>query len=421
MVLFECELCKSNKQLINYLDKLYHTDPSKSNRTLKGLVSALEVGEENEFQILSYLNDLNNSKPISPPKPASFGSTAEIEKGKQEVTSELTYEQAVEASKNKENHEQLIQTHNTVRLWEVLLQLFKDRTSQRSDELMDEEEEASVTVGRERDEKIQERQKKKINDKKEAEKILRKTEKLAKNYIGENNRLMRDSKRQITELHLCQFLVISYVITSIHYFTEYDLAKKKNYPQSYKGYSPDEWKKILRDKYKIIMQDILLSFSKLLIGKKVELIDYSDNENKANKLNEYAQKVLQHLVLYHYLINVNTTDNPRVEFTDLACLSIFQKMGLPNNEIDEYMEKLSKTNHTTHFNYLGPLRVKERLLGLFRDVNCTSEYFSTPVNGVCRITKQRGDVYLFHHVFDPIGKRSIKESALKKYMKSNGK
>jgi hypothetical protein len=43
---------KSNKQVINYLDKLYHTDPSKANRTIQGLIGALEIGKINEFQIM---------------------------------------------------------------------------------------------------------------------------------------------------------------------------------------------------------------------------------------------------------------------------------------------------------------------------------------------------------------------------------
>ena len=133
---------RSNKQIINCLDKLYDTDPSKENRTVKGLIGALEIGKINEFQLISYFNDLNSIE-TSNTKSSSKSSKNIIPK-EPIVHSEMTYEEAVEASKNKEASTKLSKTHNAIRFWEVISQLFKDKKEKENDELNDEEEDGSA-------------------------------------------------------------------------------------------------------------------------------------------------------------------------------------------------------------------------------------------------------------------------------------
>lgn len=64
----------SNKQLINNLEKLFPTDPSKANRSINQVISGLETGSIDEFEILSYLNDINHAKGVSQTQGPKIGS-----------------------------------------------------------------------------------------------------------------------------------------------------------------------------------------------------------------------------------------------------------------------------------------------------------------------------------------------------------
>ena len=142
----------SNKQLINFLDKLYYTDPSKENRTIRGILSDLEIGKINEFQILDYINNLKpNSKEIK-----IIGiqkDTARIDyriSPDQLEKLEMNYEEAVEAAKNKEVGDKILQTYSIIQIWGMLSKLLKEKSEIKTEEINDEEELASAIEGAKR-------------------------------------------------------------------------------------------------------------------------------------------------------------------------------------------------------------------------------------------------------------------------------
>ena len=53
----------SNKQLINLVEKLYRTDPSKENRTINYYIVGLEAGTIGELDILIYKNTIDQKRP----------------------------------------------------------------------------------------------------------------------------------------------------------------------------------------------------------------------------------------------------------------------------------------------------------------------------------------------------------------------
>ena len=347
----------SNKQVINYLDKLYHTDPSKENRTIQGLIGALEIGKINAFQIMTYINDLSSKENTQTKIPTILNSNTLFTKAP-EVHSEMTYSEAVEASKNQESNSKLVQTHNTIRLWQTIFRLFLDKNESNNEELNDEEEDGSTSVSNQRKSIIEDDEPTKINDKSVANQTLRNTEKLAFDFVKAMQNSYTDKVHKINEVTICQFLLVSHIITSIHYYTNYELPfdKEKN---TYKGYTPEEWKKLLRNSYHKIMQDVIVAFAKFVLSH--ELIEYSNNEHNGSKMQEYTKAALKHIVIYNYLINKNYAENTHSQITDLACLSIFKKLGVCDDNFDEYVEAVSKSNTEVYFNYRSVLQLKNKL------------------------------------------------------------
>jgi hypothetical protein len=386
---------KSNKQVINYLDKLYHTDPSKANRTIQGLIGALEIGKINEFQIMTYMNDLS-SKENSHPKNQASPNSSKIFDKVPEVHSEMTYSEAVEASKNQESNAKLAQTHNTIRIWQTIARLFLDKNESNNEALNDEEEEGSITVSNDRKAPIEDSEPTKISDNAAATKTLRNTEKLASDFVKALQNNNTDKVIKINEVSLCQFLVVSHIITAIHYYTSYELAFD-NDKNKYKGYTPEEWKKILRSSYHSIMQDVIIAFARFILSHELE--DYSKNEHNEIKMQVYIQTALKHIIIYNYLINGNVLENTHSQITDLACLTIFKKLGVNDENFSEYVESISKSNSEVYFNFRSVLQLNKKLKEM--QSNKDKRMFYHKTFGVCLVKETTSSRIKFRSIVDP--------------------
>ncbi len=398
---------KSNKQVINYLDKLYHTDPSKENRTIQGLIGALEIGKINEFQIMTYLNDLSSKENSQTKIPISLHSNKTYTKVP-EVHSEMTYGEAVAASKNQESNAKLVQTHNTIRIWQTIARLLLDKHESNNEELNDEEEDGTPSVSNDRKAPIEDNLPTKINDNAVANQILRNTDKLATDFVKAMQNSHTDKVLKINEVSLCQFLVVSHIITAIHYYTNYELPfdKEKN---KYKGYTPDEWKKMLRNSYHKIMQDVIVAFARFVLSHELE--DYSKNEYNGLKMNVYIQTVVKHLVIYNYLINRNVSENTHSQITDLACLTIFKKLGLYDENFSDYVESISKSNSEVYFNFRGVMQLNNRLNEM--QLNKDKKIFYQENFGVCLVKESYSSRVKYRSIVDPNQKFEINEKEYK--------
>lgn len=154
-VVFESEVDNeiSNKQLINYIDKLVNTDPSRGNRTIRQVLTSLESGTINEFEIIDFINDLNKSKDTSLSSKATRGGSSREHKGVEDISvAEMSYNEAVEAARDNQKSEIIVRGHSSIRLWETISRLFQEKHKNVGEELMDEEEEGSAESSRERKE-----------------------------------------------------------------------------------------------------------------------------------------------------------------------------------------------------------------------------------------------------------------------------
>jgi hypothetical protein len=206
-----------------------------------------------------------------------------------------------------------------------------------------------------------------------------------------------DKVLKINEVSLCQFLVVSQIITAIHYYTNYELAFD-NDKNKYKGYyTPEEWKKMLRSSYYSIMQDVIVAFAKFILSHELE--DYSKNEYNENKMQVYIQTALKHIIIYNYLINGNVLENTHSQITDLACLTIFKKLGVNDENFSEYVESISKSNSEVYFNFRSVLQLNNKLNEM--QSNKDKRTFYDANFGVCLVKQTTHSGIKFRSILDP--------------------
>jgi len=391
----------SNKQIINFTEKLFHTDPSKENRTLRGLLGPLEIGKKNEFEILNYLNDLNSPDTTSQSPAKSTGS---IHNATKEITvhPEMTYAEAMNASKNKELVDKISHIHNSIRIWEVISQLFKEKENYITSEINDEEEDASVAFSNERNQSNNIISARTIGIESECKALLRRTERLTEDYIKTLNKINSDKEIKINEVHLCQFLLVTHILTAIHHFTDYELTfnKRKN-----ESFSHETWSKTLENTYSTLIQKILVSFSNFIFNHDKDLI--SGNDLRELKMNDYKEKVISHILIYHFLINQNKADNPHSQTLDLVCLNIFDKLGLPDRESEKYIELIANTNTTQLFNFNSVFRLKSSLINKYEHLAQNDNYFREKYRGICYFLEKTPTKAYYKSIFNPALRNEI--------------
>lgn len=397
----------SNKQPINFLDRLYHTNPSKENRAIRALISSLEVGKINEFEILNYLNDLkprdrSDSNPVFKVKDASG---RDYTSDDDSYHMELTYAEAIEAYKNKDLANKILHTHNSVQLWNMISQIFVEKFEQANNEINDEEETASVDKGAKR-EFAEHDNRRELEYRGQADKIISDTSKLIHNYCHSIDRIVGDQTNTLNEISLCQFLLVSHVITVIYHFTEYNLPyeydeKKKEF----KGYSPQEWKRISKNNYSLITCHLLVAFAKLCTQNAIE--DFEDNDLRNSKFNDYKVLVLNNLVLYRYLVSQNKIGEDLKQTLDLACLNIFDKLGLPDTNFANHIKQINAIGLQRDINFEMITNLKNALVNDLKNVTTKQKYFRIKGLGICYSIDRKSDRILFKSLLDSTEKRTI--------------
>jgi hypothetical protein len=398
----------SNKQLINYTEKLFHTDPSKENRTIRGLIGALEIGKINEFEIMNYLNDLNSNYTTSYNSSTSNNINSDLKKDIS-IHPEMTYEEAMNAIKDHELIDKISQTHNAIRIWEIISKLFKEKETNSLGEINDEEEEASVSISNDRKSSTIDDSIRNITDENQCKTLLKKTEKLTQDYIRSLNKINLDKETKINEIHYCQFLLITHILTAVHHFTDYELKFKSKKPG---GITSENWPKSLINTYSIYIRDILISFSKFILNHEEEEI--IGNELREIKMVGYKQKVLSHILIYHYLINQNKSENPLSQILDLTCLNIFDKLGKPDEESERYIEQLSKMNTSQLFNFHNVYKLKTSLSNLLDNLDNNDKIFREKHRGICYITEYTISKAYYKSIYSPELRNEISIKDIKK-------
>lgn len=147
-IVHENDIPVSNKQIINRLHELWNTNPSSENRRLMKLGSLIESGSSRVFDVINYFNDIRtvNTKPT---KNSSAGVSLE-DNGKKEITSSISYQDAIKLDKDAKKHQQIFNQHNSIKIWDAIENYFSQLVVSEEEADMDDEEEGEATTSRER-------------------------------------------------------------------------------------------------------------------------------------------------------------------------------------------------------------------------------------------------------------------------------
>jgi len=384
----------SNKQVINFVDKLYDTDPSYENRTIRGVRNALEIGKINEFQLMEYLN-IARTHGNEDTNVRAIGDNTKRE-DIQEFHANLTYAETMEMSKNKSLESKLITQHNSVQFWQSISQVFKQRFDSTQESLIEEEETGSAEKSHERQSETEEIERVfNVRDNAESNRILSRSENLASQYVSAVSQTIPDNDLKLNEVVFCQFLLVGHILSAILQFNKYQLPQNKK--GKYTVYTPERWEEILQGKYHVIMQNVLLVFAKLCL--KHDVVSTED-EFREGYINNYIDEVLSNVVLYHYFINKNSALNPHMEITNLACLTIFDKLGFPSEEVVDKLEMIASSESDELFDIRSVNKLRIRLSALQVKCNEKESYFFHPHFGVCLLKSKTDKTVKYKTIFD---------------------
>lgn len=215
-------LPQSNKQLVNFIQRLENTSPKESNRILRELISNIESGKFYEFDIIEYVNSLNTSRTAISKITRESSRHSPVSKNEDDDLEKMTYEDAVQAFKNKEEIEKFKNKDPISQLLSALEESFESQQENLLMALLDQEEEA-VSSKSHKPQKIEKKAKRNIIVKESAAtKKLRNIEVMADNYLKAlENRLVIETGISIIDLH--QFMLVSIVLTNVCCLTEYQI------------------------------------------------------------------------------------------------------------------------------------------------------------------------------------------------------
>lgn len=142
----------SNKQLINDVELLLNTHPSRSNRDINRLIYKYDTDNWNEFDAIQFFTLLYSAsgKEGNRKKRDASGSG---DKNKNRSASSLTYDEAIELAKEQGPLDPQIKNSNAIRVWDALDRLFKNIMTEQEEAESDDEEYNQAAKGRKREER----------------------------------------------------------------------------------------------------------------------------------------------------------------------------------------------------------------------------------------------------------------------------
>lgn len=396
----------SNKQLINNLEKLFHTDPSKANRSINQVIYGLETGALNEFEILAYLNDLNQVKESKSKNKFKIGSK---ENDNEDSTrGEMTYDEAVEAIKSPLQREKIIRTHNSVRLWESISKLLLEKIKLRNDEIEDEEEEANAETSNNRkgkDPSIP------SNPKEiKVEHLINQVEDLVESYKSSLNLIIYKPDHKIDIIDYAQFLLVSHILTTLTYFNDGEAFRKKNGV----GYSDPNWQNKLRLAFQHEIKEVLTCFSKLLVKFELKNIDSSVDKFTEQKLHDYKLKTVSNCMLYIYLFDSLNSEAFIIEDLELLSFNLFWRLGITESFFEQYIVDISKTEDEELFNVYGAINLRNKLEEKFISLDENDSFFRIHHSGWCLVKESNDKNILYKSIY---GKGNTSMDKYKKLIK----
>jgi hypothetical protein len=376
----------SNKQLINFINKLLNTDPSKGNRNIRQIINSISCGQLNEFEIIELINNIQSrskEKNIPQQKGHALACKDNI------LACEMTYQEAIAAAVSHEHHEIVIGTYSSTQLWESLVHLFELKNSASDEQTMDEEEEAKTDRSRDRNRPHEDTFVIVIKDTSQAHRMMNRLNKMIDTYLKNIESISFNKDHKIGIIDLSEFLLISQVLTSVCNFSHFKFNK------------PDEeaeWKKQTHNIFLHSMIDILENFAKLWI--KVNGVEQPKNEYEVNRLEQYIEQAKSHIFISLFLIDrINNSEFIRQKL-ELISINLLHFMGLPNQNFNQYINNIisSLEEHTLSADNI--ITLKERFCDKFNILAESHNYFIFDHSGICQIIETTGNKYEYISLFN---------------------
>lgn len=372
----------SNKQLINFLDKLEFTNPSDSNRRIRHIISGIEGHLLNEFDIIDFMNELNDGKRNRTSRNSSGSSNkVENENNSDDDVSELTYEEAILALKKSPNPNKIINSNFTSLFLYSFSHLFEMTSNSIDDELMDEEEEGEASSSRKRRvDKTPEDKPTLVKSKNKGDEMLRGVQQMANNYIKSIKYFRSKSDHELDILDYHHLLLVSHLLSKVCYFTNYDLPKDINFI---------EWQGKLDKLFREVMLEVLFQFSILCHQKKKKSYPIENIELETKRI-DALRKVVYNTILHLHLIERKSGEQVVDDKIILIGLTILHYCGIPDEFFDEYIINMSKNSQDLCFNPNFVFQLKEKLLSLY--YNPELFFVFIPANGFCKIIESGSNI-----------------------------
>jgi hypothetical protein len=374
----------SNKHLINYTDKLINTIPSQANRSIQKILYDLEANSINEFKILEYLNNLNSGSQDTNAKVIKHAVSSTGQRSEYD-SAEVSYAEALEALKNNENKISFINSYHTVRIWDSINRIFRDRLLDAQDTLMEEEEEANAEASRER----LRHEHQEIKVKPDIGGTLPNMAKLVGYYCTSTQKIRNMPHHNLGIIDFTQFLLTTHVLTAITFFIKYD----------YKDVDKEiACKKKLKDAWKNNTLTVLKNCSKLLV--KHTCIDTEDENYHLQKKERLKSEVLNRTVLFGAMIKDYCTKEEIFieDEIDLMILNAFSALGLPDVNFDKFIEDVSVYEGDFVFNPTRIITRKNYFIQLYKE-SIGEKYFYLPKVGYCRKIEYMGKRLKYKSVY----------------------
>jgi hypothetical protein len=111
--------------------------------------------------------------------------------------------------------------------------------------------------------------------------------------------------------------------------------------------------------------------------------DISDEKYSLYLKTSIFQSLLNIFLLYN-----QAKENFLREELELIALNIFEYLGIPDAEFDQYINNFSHTNIDVYFSAMAAVRLKNRLLNIYDKHIDGIKYFRDPKRGICFIIEK---------------------------------
>jgi hypothetical protein len=363
----------SNKQLVNFVNKLINTDPSKGNRDIRQVINSISCGQFNEFEVIELINNIQSAKD----KKSIVGKSQALKDKDNSIAVSMTYQEAVSAAKSGHDYQIIVDTYSSNQLWKTLTQLFSHRYDLADSDLKNEEEDADTGSSHDRTHKIDDSYIIVVRNSNQIQRMTKSLKTMLFNYLQNIKRISWDKNHKISSIDLSEYLLITHVFTSVCYFAIFEFKKADD-----ELFRMDQSNGIFRHS----MFDIIENFAKLWI--KIKNQEQPEEEYEQLNLQKLQQQALFQTFLYLCLLDKSLTEDFIKTKLQLIAFNLIYSMGLPDNSFSQYINNMAPSLGENSINPGSIIAFKDELCLKYNNMAESGEFFIIDHSGICQVISE---------------------------------